>query len=143
MGNIPNPWEEFLKIEETHGRLIDSMMYVLKECGGLAWPLLYLCLLFSGWDALNSVGRSVFVLLGIILISIAILYPYAWKRYYKRFHNDYKIFVDDKAQSLFEFVDRVPLIIGEKEADPKEFKVKIQDLQDSLSAFKRKYFSHS
>ncbi len=89
MVDVPNPWEEFLKIEETHGRLIDSMMYILRECGGLVWPLVYACLLFCGWSALSSPLKSIFVLLGFILISITLLYPYAWKKYYKRLREDY------------------------------------------------------
>jgi hypothetical protein len=134
MFDTPNPLEELLKIEETHGKLMGLTRYVLRECGGLVWPFLYTFLLYCGWNALSGVLRSVFVLLGFILTSIAILYPYAWKKHYEKLYRDYKIMVEKPARIVLELIKRDD--IGTYYVWTKQ----IQDLTNSLRDFESKYF---
>lgn len=134
MVDIPNPWKELLEIEEMHKKVIDLMMYVLKECGGLVWPLLYAFLLYWGWDALNILGKTLFILIGCILTSIGLLYPYVWRLYYKRMSTDFEAMIQKKSESLFEAIHNKSTIgYGEYEKD-------VQELRNSLSNFRRRYF---
>lgn len=109
--------------------------YGLRNCGGLFWPLLYGILFFNSWIALNDFGHYIFMTFGIIMFCIGLLYPYAWSRYYKKMHNDYKKMIKEKVRDLFEWLknkDSMGLLASDKT---------VQDLRNSLQRFEWKYFS--
>ncbi len=138
MMNIPNPWNEFLRVEETHKGLINLGLYILKQSGGLMWPFLYGCMLYYSWDSLNFLGRVLFILAGSILTIIAILYPYAWKLFYIRMERDYKNIIERNASDLFEAIRRQCSGLLTHGIYTHE----VGKMESSLQSFRRRYFQN-
>jgi hypothetical protein len=137
MANIPDPWNEFLRVEEMHKSLINLGLYILKQVGGLMWPFLYGWILYYSWDSLNFLGRVLFILAGIILTIIAILYPYSWKLFYIRMSKDYENLIEKNASDLFEAIRKQYsgfLTYG-------MYTREVKKMESSLGSFRRKYFS--
>lgn len=129
---------------------------------GLLWIplfwLLFITCIVMGTESYNKfvlytiiLPAIGFLVLGIIfsvveIYRISILNKYEqytkthFKEYHKALSEDYDNLVQKKAQSLFEFVDNAIIIINRTDIESGEFKMKIQDLQDSLSVFRQKYF---
>lgn len=78
-------WIEWVtKIEDTHGTVVGLLKYILRESGGLLWPLAYGIILWQSWDNWNTFGQIISVMFGCILTIISILYPITWRRYIKK-----------------------------------------------------------
>jgi hypothetical protein len=137
MMNIPDPWNEFLRVEEMHKGLINLGLYILKQSGGLIWPFLYGWILYYSWDSLNLLGRVLFILAGSILTIITILYPYAWKLFYIRMGKDYENIIERNASDLFEAIRKQCsglLTYG-------MYTQEVKKMESSLQNFRRRYFS--
>ena len=75
-------WIEWLfSIESKHEGLIKNITYIFRECGGLFWPVLYGTMLVLTWNKWTIATQIGFLLSGIILTVIAILYPRTWRHW--------------------------------------------------------------
>jgi len=63
-----------------------------------------------------------------------------FEEHYKAMENDYENLVQKEAQSLFKFLDGAAAIITQTNVDYSEIKTRIQDLRNSMSIFREKYF---
>lgn len=84
------PWGAVLKMEETHNLFLKLVKYALRESGGLLWPVLYGCLYYYGSSSLSTIGQTLFIVLGIPLIAISVLYPFVWKKYNQKREETWK-----------------------------------------------------
>lgn len=134
MADLPDPWNELLRVGEMHKGLINLSLYVLRECGGLICSLLYGWLLYWTWDALNLLGKTLFILAGCFLTLLTILHPYAWRLRYKRIEKDYKK-VEESADFLCD------AIFHKSVMGYGEYQEPVQKLKNSLIRLRGKYFS--
>ena len=75
-----NNWIEwFLNLEERHKKMISLLTYILRESGGLVWPILYGIILWRSWEFWDNLSCMIFIFVGSILTLIAIIYPRAWR----------------------------------------------------------------
>jgi hypothetical protein len=89
------PWSAVLKVEETHNLFLKLGEYALRECGGFLWPVLYGFLYWYGRGSLNTIGQTIFIVLGVPLVVISFLYPFVWRKYNKKREVAWKKFTDD------------------------------------------------
>lgn len=131
-----NPIVELFEFDMEKG-IWKFFDYGFRNCGGLFWPLLYGVLIFNSWIALNEFGRYIFVTLGMVMVCLGILYPYAWSKYYRRYlrniNDDYVKMIKNNSYNLLEKI---------RSMYPMEnpYQKEMMNLSNSLRTFENRYF---
>lgn len=88
-------WEDLvLNVENSHTRLINISGYVLRNSGGLGWPILYALLFYFTSGFLTDFFKSIFLIAGCVLTVVNFLYIYAWKVFYNNRRDQFNEIVD-------------------------------------------------
>jgi hypothetical protein len=141
-------WVEwFLNFEERHKRVISFLTYILRESGGLVWPVLYGIILWRSWEFWDGFSHTMFIFVGSILTLIAIIYPQTWKVWAENRKKEKeewiaskKIHIQNIDKFYYEFISYFPQInfwqmSREKGIEEKLLKLK-EGIRQSLKQLK-------
>lgn len=112
---MANVWEYLsTDLEESHGKIMKTVKYILNNNGGIAWPLLSFFLFAYAWNELALFWKIFISIMWFLLLIVAILTPIAQRHEHRTREEEYK-------QKLMK-VENIPSIIKILDDARKEYK---------------------